>query len=189
MPDRLLARFRDLFAGTKYEHRKSNLGDLVAMEFYEDLVDLGRSSLLIPRVDASDWVINTGNRRVGVSARRGDGTFGELVPGTQAIRDPGFRVARGSVATVEIGVEVKILNKAHDARRFALSVEDLPGALVSVVGQESEDGLDVPADSLRSLLDDPAIPPSVRSELAGEFRRVESMLARVRKQQGTPKTR
>ena len=35
------------------------------------------------------------------------------------------------------------------------------------------------ADSLRNLLDDPAIPASVRSELAGEFRRIESMLARI----------
>ncbi|WP_449421664.1 Era-like GTP-binding protein, partial [Rhodanobacter lindaniclasticus] len=35
------------------------------------------------------------------------------------------------------------------------------------------------ADSLRSLLDDPTIPASVRSELAGEFRRIESMLARL----------
>ena len=40
-------------------------------------------------------------------------------------------------------------------------------------------GSDRVADSLRSLLDDPAIPPSVRSELAGEFRRIESMLARL----------
>jgi small GTP-binding protein len=42
-----------------------------------------------------------------------------------------------------------------------------------------DDGSSRVADSLRSLLDDPAIPPSVRSELAGEFRRIESMLARL----------
>ncbi len=35
------------------------------------------------------------------------------------------------------------------------------------------------ADSLRSLLDDPTIPASVRSELAGDFSRIESMLARL----------
>jgi small GTP-binding protein len=35
------------------------------------------------------------------------------------------------------------------------------------------------ADSLRSLLDDPAIPPSVRHELAADFARIESMLARL----------
>ncbi|HEV7122137.1 MAG TPA: GTP-binding protein [Rhodanobacter sp.] len=35
------------------------------------------------------------------------------------------------------------------------------------------------ADSLRNLLDDPTIPASVRSELATDFRRIESMLARL----------
>ncbi|MGH9903025.1 MAG: hypothetical protein ACRD68_14560, partial [Pyrinomonadaceae bacterium] len=45
-------------------------------------------------------------------ARRGDGTFGEIVPGETAITDPGYEVSRGNVATVEIGVEVKILSKA-----------------------------------------------------------------------------
>ena len=35
------------------------------------------------------------------------------------------------------------------------------------------------ADSLRSLLDDPTIPASVRSELAADFSRIESMLARL----------
>ncbi|MEO6801091.1 MAG: GTP-binding protein [Rhodanobacter sp.] len=35
------------------------------------------------------------------------------------------------------------------------------------------------ADSLRSLLDDPTIPASVRNELAGDFSRIENMLARL----------
>lgn len=35
------------------------------------------------------------------------------------------------------------------------------------------------ADSLRSLLDDPTIPPALRSELAADFARIESMLARL----------
>jgi len=52
------------------------------------------------------------NLRRGVEARRGDGTFGELIPGAQAIRDIGYSVARGPIATVEIGCEVKILAKA-----------------------------------------------------------------------------
>ncbi|MEO8988510.1 MAG: GTPase, partial [Rhodanobacter sp.] len=34
-------------------------------------------------------------------------------------------------------------------------------------------------DSLRSLLDDPGIPASVRGELAADFSRIESMLARL----------
>ncbi|KRF00347.1 GTP-binding protein HSR1 [Frateuria sp. Soil773] len=35
------------------------------------------------------------------------------------------------------------------------------------------------ADSLRSLLDDPSIPPALRGELAADFARIESMLARL----------
>jgi len=52
------------------------------------------------------------NLTVGIARRRGDGTFGERVPAAQAVVDPGFAVARGPVATIEIGVETKILAKA-----------------------------------------------------------------------------
>jgi hypothetical protein len=52
------------------------------------------------------------NKRKGIEARRGDGTFGELILGERAVVDPGYKVARGPVANVEIGVEVKILAKA-----------------------------------------------------------------------------
>jgi hypothetical protein len=47
-----------------------------------------------------------------VAARRGDGTFGEIIPGEPPITDSGYLVARGPIATVEIGIEVKILAKA-----------------------------------------------------------------------------
>ena len=47
-----------------------------------------------------------------MKARRGDGTLGELVPGADPLIVAGSVVARGQVATVEIGVEVKILSKA-----------------------------------------------------------------------------
>ena len=56
--------------------------------------------------------MNVQNVRQGVKARRGDGTFGELIPGEDALALPRFKVARGGIATVEIGVEVKILAKA-----------------------------------------------------------------------------
>ncbi|MDP8979579.1 MAG: hypothetical protein M3O35_03190 [Acidobacteriota bacterium] len=59
-----------------------------------------------------DRVVNVQNRRRGVTARRGDGTFGEIIPGVAPIIDPGYLVARGPIATVEIGVEVKVLAKA-----------------------------------------------------------------------------
>lgn len=109
---RLLEEFRRLFEGTKYRHRDSSLGDRVAMQFYEDLVMVSRSAKLIAGIEAKERVLNVQNKRRGVEARRGDGTFGEIVPGEEAITDPGFRVSRGPVATVDIGTEVKILAKA-----------------------------------------------------------------------------
>src|SRR5262245_7514393 len=82
------------------------------MHLYEDLYTVGRSPKLRARIDAHERVLNAQNLRVGIEARRGDGTFGELIPNVRAIVDPGFVVARGHIATVEIGVEVKIIAKA-----------------------------------------------------------------------------
>jgi hypothetical protein len=108
----LLDEFRQLFEGTRYLHRKSNLGDLVAMQFYEDLVELGKFTKLPQRVPAHDRVINLRNITVGKTARRGDGTLGELVPTAAAIVEKDFIVARGPTANLEAGVEAKILAKA-----------------------------------------------------------------------------
>jgi hypothetical protein len=110
---RLLSAFRRLFEGTVYKHRTSNQGDFVASQIYEDLVLVNRSPKLVQRiVTERTRVFNQQNRLHGVSARRGDATFGELVPGQIPKVDPGNVVARGPLATVEIGVEVKILLKA-----------------------------------------------------------------------------
>jgi len=109
---RLLKEFRGLFAGVKYEHRRSNLGDFVAMHLYEDLVAIHKSDRYVLSVEKMSSVLNAQNKRKGIVARRGDGTFGELIVGEEPLVDPGYKVARGPVATVEIGVEVKILAKA-----------------------------------------------------------------------------
>jgi hypothetical protein len=109
---RLLKEFRGLFEATKYEHRRSNLGDFVAMHLYEDLVAVNKSDRYVISVSDMSRVLNVQNRRKGIDARRGDGTFGELIVGETPQIDPGYKVARGPVATVEIGVEVKILAKA-----------------------------------------------------------------------------
>ena len=83
------------------------------MHLYEDLVAINRSSKLVDAtLTRRDRVLNVQNKRRGVDARRGDGTFGEIIPGETPILDPGYLVARGPIATVEIGVEVKILAKA-----------------------------------------------------------------------------
>jgi hypothetical protein len=108
----LLAEFRGLFEGRIYRHRSSNQGDFVAMHLFEDLYDVNRSPKYIEAVRSHRSVLNAQNLTRGVKARRGDGTFGELVPGEVPIPDPGYLVARGPIATTEIGVEVKILAKA-----------------------------------------------------------------------------
>jgi hypothetical protein len=109
---RLLAEFRKLFEGRVYMHRASNQGDFVAMHLYEDLVSIDRSPKLTRDIEERKCVLNVANKRHGVKARRGDGTLGQIVPGEGAIVDEGYRVARGLIATVEIGVEVKVLAKA-----------------------------------------------------------------------------
>jgi hypothetical protein len=108
----LLRIFRSLFEGRPYLHRDSSLGDRVASYLYEDLYYLSKSTKLRERIENRSRVLNAQNLTVGIPRRRGDGTFGERVPVAKAISDEGFAVARGPVATIEIGVETKILAKA-----------------------------------------------------------------------------
>jgi hypothetical protein len=108
----LLRTFRGLFDGKSYLHRKSNLGDLVASQLYEDLVAIEKSQKLLERVKRHERVVNVRNIMTGKPGRRGDGTFGELVPAAVAVIEKGMLVARGPVATIEIGAETKILAKA-----------------------------------------------------------------------------
>jgi hypothetical protein len=108
----LMETFRELFEGQKYKHRDSSLGDLVASRLYEDLVSLAKSEKLVDRVRRHERVINLSNKAVGKVSRRGDGTFGELVPAAVALTEKGWLVARGPVANIEIGAETKILAKA-----------------------------------------------------------------------------
>lgn len=109
---RLLSEFRGLFEGHKYKHRASNQGDFLAMHLYEDLVAINRSPKLVGAIASGMLVLNVANRLQGIRARRGDGTLGAIIPGESPAWDRGFAVARGKIATVEIGVEVKILAKA-----------------------------------------------------------------------------
>jgi hypothetical protein len=82
------------------------------MHLYEDLVAIEKSDRYVLSVENMSRVLNVQNKRKGIEARRGDGTFGELIVGEDPVIDRGFKVARGPVATIEIGVEVKILAKA-----------------------------------------------------------------------------
>jgi hypothetical protein len=109
---KLLATFRELFEGRVFRHRSSNQGKRVAFQFFEDLYDLGRSPKYLDRVARGLSVLNVDNTRVGVLARRGDGSFGEIVPNITPVVEPGYSVRRGPIATIEIGIEVKIIQKA-----------------------------------------------------------------------------
>ena len=63
-------------------------------------------------MERQDRVLNTQNLRRGVKARRGDGTLGLIIPGEMPVFEAGYSVGRGTIATVEIGIEVKVLFKA-----------------------------------------------------------------------------
>src|SRR5207253_9378489 len=78
----------------------------------EDLAAIDKSVKLVERVQRHERVVNMKNVMTGKPARRGDGTFGELVPAAVAVTEKGLLVARGPVATIEIGAETKILAKA-----------------------------------------------------------------------------
>jgi hypothetical protein len=123
---RLLDAFRRAFEGKPYLHRDSSVGDRIAQFLYEDLVELGTSKTLVSRVKSGEVALNSRNDRVGIKARRGDGTLGERVPGTKLIHDQGFEVPRGHIATVEIGAEVKVLAKSM-IKQFDRVKRDLTG--------------------------------------------------------------
>jgi hypothetical protein len=95
-----------------YRHRDSSLGDSVASYLPEDLYALNRSPGLNALIESGARVLNARNILRGIKSRRGDSTFGELVPHANTMSIPGFVTRRGEVATVEIGTEVKILAKA-----------------------------------------------------------------------------
>lgn len=112
MTYKLLDKFRALFDGQVYRHRVSTNGDKVALEIFDDLLALGRSTKYVSRVNAGSRVVNTKNLITGKPNRRGDGSFGELLPHLRPEMVSGFSVPRGPIANIEIGVETKILAKA-----------------------------------------------------------------------------
>src|SRR5260370_15214970 len=127
---RLPMEFRRLFEGKIYKHRDSSQGDYVAMHLYEALITINRSPKLIEAaINRKDRVLNVQNKRRGVAARRGDGTFGEIIPGETPITDSGYLVARGPIATVEIGIEVKVLAKPI-IKKIDRAINDLRNQVV-----------------------------------------------------------
>lgn len=105
---KLLTAFKGIFHGGVYRHRSSTIGDGIAAYVFEDLIDLGQSAKLLKRVSNCEVAVNTGNQIKGKKGRRGDGTFGRVVPNQILLPETGFKVGRGHIANLEIGTEVKI---------------------------------------------------------------------------------
>ena len=109
----LLRQFEETFRGHAYRHRVSTVGDALASTFYEDLleycVETGDGGAYAERVQSGAVVLNTLNRVTGRRGRRADGTLGARVPSEIAEWMPERRVARAPVATLQIGIEFKIL--------------------------------------------------------------------------------
>ncbi|BDC46142.1 hypothetical protein [Paraburkholderia terrae] len=109
---KLLQQFRSLFENTIYRHRSSTNGDRVASFLIDDMYAIKRSSKLAAAIDDGLSVIDAANKTTGKTHRRGDGTFGAVVPGVDPVPRSGYVVQFGKVANVEIGTEMKIMAKA-----------------------------------------------------------------------------
>ena len=109
---RLLDKFESIFVNGPYLHRDSSIGNLIATQIYEDLYYLAKSNKYCERVGNKSHAIRISGGLTGITARRADGTFGERNPSVPAVDEPRYNVSRSKLATVEIGVEVKIMMKA-----------------------------------------------------------------------------
>jgi hypothetical protein len=82
------------------------------MHIYEDWCAIEPESPYAKRVGRRELILASNNRTRGIRARRGDGTLGIPTPHTPVIEDKGYEVARGEVASIVVGIEVKIVAKA-----------------------------------------------------------------------------
>lgn len=128
---KLLAAFERLFKGNVYKHRQSTLGNTVAMHLYEDLYDHGGSTKFNERVADGRCVVNVEGSTRGVKVRRGDGTFGAIVPGSDPRPAKGFSVLQGMVALTHVGAEFKIIATAH-LKQIDRVLNDLVGSAASL---------------------------------------------------------
>lgn len=129
MDYRLLSQFEDTFRGIPYVHRNSQLGNRIADYLFDDLYALRDDSRLKRDVDAGRVVLNPKGISPGVEARRGDGSFGDLLPGHAARQRPAHLIPVGPTAGVDIGAEVKILAKAM-IKQIDRVISDLCGQAV-----------------------------------------------------------
>lgn len=109
---KLLTKFAETFRQGPYLHRNSQLGNRIADFLFDDLYLLDPSSRFREDVDAGRIALNPKGVSPGLRARRGDGSFGPVVPGYQPRPYEGHVVPVAPTAEVDIGAEVKILAKA-----------------------------------------------------------------------------
>jgi hypothetical protein len=109
---KLLAQFESTFQHGPYVHRNSQLGNRIADFLFDDLYELDSRSRLRSDVDAGRVALNPKGISPGLKARRGDGSFGPIVPGHTPRPYPGHSIPVAPTAEVDIGAEVKILAKA-----------------------------------------------------------------------------
>ncbi|MBI2763763.1 MAG: hypothetical protein HYX54_08460 [Chloroflexi bacterium] len=109
---KLLAQFERTFQVGPYLHRNSQLGNRIADYLFDDLYELDLRSRLRSDVDAGRIALNPKGISPGLRARRGDGSFGPIVPGHSPRSFPGHSIPVAPTAEVDIGAEVKILAKA-----------------------------------------------------------------------------
>lgn len=128
---RLLDAFESLFLGKPYKHRISTLGNFVATHLYEDLLEHAGSNKFNERVESGKCAVNIDGSTRGVNVRRGDGTFGMIVPAHAPQHVKGFAVLQGMVALTQIGAEFKIVTTAH-LKQIDRVITDLTGSAVSL---------------------------------------------------------
>ncbi len=109
---RLLAKFEETFRNGPYLHRNSQLGNRIADFLFDDLYLLDPVSRYRRDVDAGRAALNPKGVSPGLKARRGDGSFGPVVPGYLPRPFAQHVVPIAPTAEVDIGAEVKILAKA-----------------------------------------------------------------------------
>lgn len=112
MDFRLLERFEATFAEGPYLHRNSQLGNRIADFLFDDLYELDAASKFRSDVDSGRAALNPKGVSPGLKARRGDGSFGPIVPGYSPRPFANHVVPVAPTAEVDVGAEVKILAKA-----------------------------------------------------------------------------
>ena len=109
---KLLAKFEETFRQGPYLHRNSQLGNRIADFLFDDLYALDSNSRFRRDVDTGRAALNPKGTSPGLRARRGDGSFGPVVPGYQVQPYRNHVISVAPTAEVDIGAEVKILAKA-----------------------------------------------------------------------------